>query len=110
MKLKLFFMVWAGVAIGAASVASAKIANKWNDLSPGPPVTRYDSEKDVIYHQESVVSMVSKKHRPGGEHAYSGNRLEAFQYHGKRGTGGIYDALDDYKKHLNPRNYQYRHR
>jgi hypothetical protein len=56
------------------------------------------------------LSIVSKKHRPGGEHSYSGNRLDAFQYHGKPGSGGLYDALDDYKRGRDPRNYQYRHR
>ncbi|HEV3344279.1 MAG TPA: hypothetical protein VG125_28140 [Pirellulales bacterium] len=94
---------------GQASIASAKIARNWNDLGPGPRVVGYDREKDVLFHQSSVVSGVVSR-RPGGEHSYSGNRLEAFQYHGKPGTGGLYDALEDYKNKLNPHNYRYRHR
>jgi hypothetical protein len=95
--------------LAAVSPASAKVARNWNDLGPGPRVVRYDLEKDTLIHQTSVFAM-GLNHRPGGEHSYSGNRLEAFQYRGKPGTGGIYDALEDYKNKLNPRNYQYRHR
>jgi hypothetical protein len=109
MNVRLVLAALTGMVL-SASIASAKIAEKWNDLQPGPRVIRYDAEKDVIIHQDSVLSMVSKKHRPGGEHSYSGNRLEAFQYRGKRGTGGLYDALEDYKNKLDPRNYQYRRR
>jgi hypothetical protein len=97
------------VVFGCNSIASAKISRVWNDLSPGPRVIRYDLEKDQVLHQESVVSLASKR-RPGGEHSYSGNRLDAFQFHGKPGRGGLYDALEDYKHRFDPRNYQYRHR
>lgn len=92
-----------------ASTTSAKVARAWNDLGPGPRVVGYDVEKDEILHQESIISPVAR-HRPGGEHAYSGNRLEAFQFRGKRGRGGLYDALEDYKVKFDPRKYQYRHR
>ncbi len=94
--------------LSQASTASAKVARNWNDLAPGPRVVRYDLEKDVLVHQTSVTSGLNR--RPGGDHSYSGNRLEAFHYRGKPGTGGIYDALDDYKNRLDPRNYRYRHR
>jgi hypothetical protein len=98
-----------GVILCTASVATAKVARTWNDLAPGPRVVRYDADTDQLIHQHSVVSIV-KRSRPGGEHSYSGNRLEAFQFHGKRGRGGIYDALEDYKLKLDSRNYQYRRR
>lgn len=91
------------------SAARAKVARAWNDLAPGPRVVGYDAEKDEVLHQDSIVSAASRR-RPGGEHAYSGNRLEAFQFRGKKGRGGIYDALEDYKVKFNPRKYQYRHR
>ncbi|HWB09193.1 MAG TPA: hypothetical protein VG826_08215 [Pirellulales bacterium] len=105
----LFCSALIAVFLAQASVASAKVARNWNDLAPGPRVVGYDLEKDVLLHQSSVISGTVSR-RPGGEHAYSGNRLEAFQYHGKPGTGGIYDALEDYKNRLNPQNYRYRHR
>ena len=97
------------LALACAQIATAKVARTWNDLNPGPRVIRYDVEKDQFIHQYSIFGMVSKE-RPGGELSYSGNRLEAFQYRGKRGTGGLYDALEDYKLKLDPKNYQYRRR
>jgi hypothetical protein len=105
----LFCSALIAVFLGPASTASAKVAQNWNDLAPGPRVVRYDLEKDALIHQSSVLTG-SLHRRPGGEHAYSGNRLEAFQYHGKPGTGGLYDALEDYKNRLDSRNYRYRHR
>ena len=110
MNLQRLSMIVTAVILGLASTAHARIANKWNDLQPGPRVIGYDAEKDAVIHQDSVLSIVSKKHRPGGEHSYSGNRLNSFQYRGRPGTGGLYDALDDYKRGRDPRNYQYRHR
>lgn len=109
MNLRFVAATAALLVLGVDSIASAKIARVWNDLSTGPRVIRYDVEKDQVLHQESVVSMASKR-RPGGEHSYSGNRLDAFQFRGKPGRGGLYDALEDYKKRFDERNYQYRHR
>jgi hypothetical protein len=109
MKRLWLLAIAATLILGASSNAWAKISRVWNDLSSGPKVVGYNREKDEIYHQESIVS-VAQRHRPGGEYAYSGNRLEAYQFHGKLGRGGIYDALDDYKRQFNPRNYQYRRR
>ena len=109
MKRRLALATLAALVLGAASTVSAKVARTWNDLTPGPRVIRYDQEKDELIRQNSIFSIASK-HRPGGEHAYSGNRLESFQFHGKPGRGGLYDALEDYKRKLDSRNYQYRHR
>ena len=108
MNLRPFLLLTLTGMLLAPSIASAKVARNWNDLAPGPRVVRYDLEKDQIIHQSSVTSGLNR--RPGGDHSYTGNRLEAFQYRGKPGTGGLYDALEDYKNRLNPRNYQYRHR
>lgn len=109
MKIRRVFIVATAMLLGIASAANGKVFRVWNDLAPGPRVVGYDAEKDEVLHQESVVSIVPR-HRPGGEHAYSGNRLEAFQFHGKKGHGGLYDALEDYKVKFNPRKYQYRRR
>ncbi|HET6883027.1 MAG TPA: hypothetical protein VFI31_22860 [Pirellulales bacterium] len=107
--MRLRWMLAAAMILGTSNTGWARAHRAWNDLAPGPKVTGYNQEKDEIYHQESVVS-AANRHRPGGEHAYSGNRLDAFQFHGKTGRGGLYDALDDYKRKLNPKNYQYRQR
>lgn len=96
------------LVVGLVPAASAKVAQRWNDLNLQPRVIRYDAEKDDFARQSSVLSMVSRNRRPGGEHSYSGSRLNQFRFHGKPGRGGIYDALDAYQKHLNPRNYEYR--
>jgi hypothetical protein len=109
MKTIIATALTAGLVLGTSSIASAKAHRVWNDLAPGAKVTGYNQEKDEIYHQESIVSVASR-HKPGGEHSYSGNRLEGFQFHGKPGRGGIYDALEDYKRNYNPNNYQYRRR
>lgn len=109
MKTRHAFIFIAALIFGASSSASAKVGRVWNELAPGPRVVGYDANKDEIIHQDSIVSIVPR-HRPGGEHAYSGNRLEAFQFHGKRGRGGLYDALEDYKVKFDARKYQYRHR
>jgi hypothetical protein len=98
-----------GLVFTASSAAVAKVPRVWNDLSPGPRVVGYDAEKDEVLHQESIISH-SALHRPGGDHSYSGNRLEAFRFRGKTGRGGIYDALEDYKLRFDPRKYQYRRR
>lgn len=109
MKRRWVLATATALILGVNSNAWGKIARVWNDLSAGPRVVGYNQEKDEIYHQESIVS-VAQRRRPGGEHSYSGNRLEAFQFHGKLGRGGIYDALDDHKHKFDPRNYQYRRR
>lgn len=74
-----------------------------------PRVIRYDIERDAFLRHHSVLAPVGSE-RPGGETAYWGNRLTQFQYLGPPGRGGIYDAMDEYKRHLklNPRNYRYR--
>ncbi|HJT36526.1 MAG TPA: hypothetical protein VJ783_31175 [Pirellulales bacterium] len=103
------------VALGVVLVFSqagawAKVAERWNDLSLDPRVIRYDAENDKFTRQDSVFKIISKNKRPGGKHSYSGSRLNQFQFHGKPGRGGIYDALDAHKRHLDPRNYEYRRR
>ncbi|HVA49400.1 MAG TPA: hypothetical protein VNH11_23745 [Pirellulales bacterium] len=108
MNLRFTLAASTSILLASAAVASAKVSRVWNDLSPGPRVIRYDADKDELLHYNSIFSTVMAGRRPGGEHSYSGNRLGAFQYHGKRGTGGLYDALEDYKNKLNSRNYQYR--
>jgi hypothetical protein len=76
-----------------------------------PRVIRYDITRDDFVRQESIVSSV-KRDPPGGRESYMGNRLTQFRYTGKPGTGGIYDALDGYKRELklDPKKYRYRHR
>lgn len=108
MNLRVLTAVFLAMAFASASAASAKVARAWNDLQTGPRVIRYDQEKDVLIRQNSIFSTALENRKPGGPHSYSGNRLDNFQYRGKRGTGGLYDALQDYKQHLDPRNYQYR--
>lgn len=108
MNLRLLPAAFLAIAFASASAASAKVAQRWNDLQTGPRVIRYDAEKDVILHYNSIFSTALEHRKPGGPHSYSGNRLDNFQYRGKRGTGGLYDALQDYKQHLDSRHYQYR--
>jgi hypothetical protein len=99
------------LCVGHASTAAARVVRGPADVANHPRIIRYDVEKDAFLHQHSVVSMVSKN-RPGGRHAYSGSRVNQFQFRGKPGRGGIYDALDEYKRSLklDPRNYGYRRR
>lgn len=94
---------------GNLPTATARVVRSRADVASHPRVIRYDVEKDQFVHQSSSLSMVSKN-RPGGEIAYSGSRLNQFQYHGKPGSGGIYDALEVYKRRLNHdrRGYEYR--
>lgn len=96
---------------GDLSTAAARVVRSRADVASHPRVIRYDVEKDQFVHQSSSLSMVSTN-RPGGETAYSGSRLNQFQYHGKQGSGGIYDAIDAYKRRLkhDPRGYEYRRR
>lgn len=108
MKLRLLSAAFLAIALASASAASAKVVERWNDLQPHPRFIRYDQEKDVIFRYNSIFSTALEHRKPGGPHSYSGNRLDSFQYRGKRGTGGLYDALDDYKQHLDPRHYQFR--
>lgn len=98
-----------GVFMGFARAAEAKVVERWNDLSLDPRVIRYDSDKDQFVRQDSIFSTIKNK-RPGGKHSYSGSRLDQYRFHGKPGRGGIYDALDAHKRHLDPRNYEYRKR
>ncbi|HEX5443142.1 MAG TPA: hypothetical protein VFW87_04900 [Pirellulales bacterium] len=97
------------VLIGLARAAEARVVERWNDLSLAPRVIRYDADKDQFTRQESVFSTI-KHQRPGGRHSYSGSRLNQYRFHGKPGRGGIYDALEASKRHLDPRNYEYRKR
>ena len=92
------------------ATARAKVVERWNDLSLDPRVIRYDAENDKFMRQYSVFKIISKDKRPGGKHSYSGSRLDQFQFRGKPGRGGIYDALEANKRHLDPRNYEYRRR
>lgn len=109
MKIRSALIAAAAMVFALNSTASAKVARAWNDLAPGPRVLGYNVERDEVLHQDSVVSVASRR-RPGGDHAYSGNRLEAYRFRGKKGRGGIYDALEDYKVKFDPRKYQYRNR
>lgn len=80
------------------------------DLNYGPRVVRYDAEKDELILQKSVLTRPLR--RPGGDISYSGTRLKQFQFHGKPGRGGVYDALEDYHRELklDPKNYEIRRR
>jgi len=105
------FLIAGMLCGGYASTAAARVVRSRADAASHPRVIRYDVEKDQFLHQYSSVSMVSK-HRPGSDLAYSGSRMNQFQFHGKPGHGGIYDALHEYTRRLNhdPRSYEYRRR
>jgi hypothetical protein len=64
---------------------------------------------DKFRHIESTLAPLHSR-RPGGEFAYYGNRLQQWRYLGRPNTGGIYDALEDYRRKVapDPVNYQYR--
>lgn len=93
--------VWAGTS-------EARVVKTTADLNCGPHVIGYDAKKDQLMHQDSVLSRPWR--RPGGDISYSGSRLKQYQFNGKSGRGGIYDALqenfDDLK--LDPKRYEYR--
>lgn len=74
-----------------------------------PKTLRYDLASDAIVRMHSVVAPEPKV-RPGGDVAYTGNRLRTFRYLGPAGQGGIYEAFDEYQRSLDldVRNYQYR--
>jgi hypothetical protein len=71
----------------------------------------YDQVKDEIRVMESALSP-SRTGRPGGDVAYYGSRLDQFRYTGPAKTGGIYEAMADFKtrRGFDPKNYQYRWR
>lgn len=93
-----------------AATSEARVVKTTADLNCGPRVIGYDVKKDEILHQDSVLSRPWR--RPGGDISYSGSRLQQYQFRGKPGHGGIYDALqenyDDLK--LDPKRYEYRRR
>jgi hypothetical protein len=97
-------MVLAGELTNSASAAPYKGA-----LRMEPRAIKYYHASDTILHQESGLA-VSRKIPPGGDRAYYGNRLTQFQFIGPAGTGGIYDALKNYKarRPLEEKNYKYR--
>lgn len=95
----------------SSTAVHARIVKSRSDLSYGPKVVRYDAQKDELIRQESIVSRAHNG-RPGGEYSYTGTRLKQYQFHGKQGRGGIYDAIQDYHRELklDPDRYQYRRR
>jgi hypothetical protein len=102
------------IALASALAALAGPAAAAEPLRPGlfrrhPRVISYDPGKDRFVHQESLVTTIPDE-RPGGETAYYGNRLQTFRYLGRPGTGGIYDALADNHRRLDPNLYRYRFR
>jgi hypothetical protein len=90
------------------STSEGRIVRSRSDLYYGPRVIRYDAEKDELIHQESII--MRPQRQPGGAISYSGTRLHQYQFHGKPGRGGVYDALEDYsrERQLDPKKYQYR--
>ncbi len=98
-----------GLLFVLSQAGEAKVAERWNDLALDPRVIRYDADKDTFTRQDSIFATIKNK-RPGGKHSYSGNRLNQYQFRGKPGRGGIYDALDANKRRLDPRDYEYRRR
>jgi len=74
-----------------------------------PRVERYNPITDKFRHIESTLAPLHSERR-GGELAYYGNRLQRYKYLGRPNTGGIYDALEDYRLQVgpDPKNYQYR--
>lgn len=90
------------------STSEARIIKSRADLYYGPRVVGYNEQKDELVHQDSVL--VRPRRRPGGDITYSGTRLKQYQFHGKPGRGGVYDALDDYHREmkLDPKKYETR--
>src|SRR5690242_18072844 len=88
------------LALSAAfgSTSEGRIVRSRADLNSGPRVVGYDAEKDELILQNSVLARPLR--RPGGDISYSGTRLKQFQFHGKSGRGGVYDALEDYHREL----------
>lgn len=93
----------------AGADARARNARSRSDLNYGPRVFRYDLKKDELIRQESIATRAHTS-RPGGALSYTGTRLNQYQFHGKPGRGGIYDALQEYHRELklDPKKYQYR--
>lgn len=98
----------AAMAALLSSTSEARIIKSRADLYYGPPVISYNQEKDELVRQKSILTRPDR--RPGGNMSYSGTRLKQYQFHGKPGRGGIYDALEDYHNELklDPKLYQYR--
>jgi hypothetical protein len=74
-----------------------------------PQVQSYDPLKDKFRHLESTLAPHHST-LPGGEFAYYGNRLQQYRYFGRPNTGGIYDALEDYRRKVSPDPVNYRYR
>jgi hypothetical protein len=74
-----------------------------------PKVQSYDPLTDKFRHIESTLAPLHTT-PPGGEFAYAGNRLRKYRYLGRPNTGGIYDALEEYRQKVgpDPMNYRYR--
>lgn len=84
-------------------------AERKRSLFLEPKPIRYHLKKDAIEKYYSVLSP-RYDHPPGGPTAYNGNRLTQYQFRGKKGRGGIYDAINSYHQEwkLDPKKYQYR--
>lgn len=96
------------VLAGGLGDASARVVRSLADLQPQPSVMRYDPAKDKFFRHESVYSTLESKRR-GGDISYGGDRQTQFQFLGKPGRGGIYDALEGYRRELrhDAKNYRY---
>ena len=97
-----------GLTVLFAGPAEARVVKSRADLNFGPKFIRYDAEKDELIRQKSILTRPDR--RPGGKLSYSGTRLKQYEFHGKPGRGGIYDAFEDYRNELklDPKLYQYR--
>ena len=95
------------LAVSAAlgSTSEGRIVKARSDLNYGPRVIGYDAEKDELIQQRSVTTRPLV--RPGGDISYSGTRLNQYQFRGKPGRGGVYDAIEDYHREmkLDPKKY-----
>ncbi len=110
-RLGMLVVLAAGCWAVSGSTSEARNVRSRSELNSGPRVIRYDADKDELIRQESIASRADTR-RPGGELSYFGSRLNQYQFHGKVGRGGIYDALQDYHREMkiNPKYYEYRRR
>jgi hypothetical protein len=104
----IFVLLAAAMAVSFCGTSEARIVKSRADLNFGPRVVGYNEEKDELVRQTSILTRPDR--RPGGNMSYSGTRLKQYQFHGKPGRGGIYDALEEYHNELklDPKLYQYR--
>ena len=96
------------VFFGLFSVTRADGVDRPKSSLPPSRVFAYDIVHDRFSYYEGIVTNTPNDLR-GEVNKFYPHRLNQYHYMGKRGTGGIYDAIRGYQEahQLDPRRYRY---